>query len=306
MNESLFHHKSVVRAEPSERMDRKCVVVTGATSGIGRATALALGKLGAKLILVARNVRRGTALAERISKFGTGARATFVEADLSSQASMRSAALAIRSRCSSIDVLVNNGGARFDSFELTTDGIERTFATNHLGHFALTGLLFDRLATAKARVITVTSSAAAQAVCDGRWQSQAEASFDRKQAYAKSKLANLVFASALAERAKKHGVLSVAYDPGIVASRFGLNNGVIAWLKHLVYHGTRVELRRPSMAADGVVFLAASPTITTEHSGSCFRDRQLVRSCASSLESAVAESLWSLSVALTGLDPGNP
>ena len=286
-------------------MEGKLVVLTGATSGLGRATALALGKLGAGLILVSRNIGKGNALAQQIARFGTGASAWFVQTDLASQKSVRSAADEIRQRFNCVDILINNGGARFDSYRKTEDGVERTFATNHLGHFALTGLLLDRLAVAPTpRVVTVSSRAAAQAIYDGEWQSLPP-DFDCRQAYAKAKLANLLFASALAQRTKNSRIISVAYDPGIVASRFGLNNGFIPWLKHLLYHGARRELRWPATAADGLVHLAVTDQLASTASGACFRERQEVRTCAASLPPSAAKDLWSLSVTLTGIDPGS-
>ncbi|MEO6993656.1 MAG: SDR family NAD(P)-dependent oxidoreductase, partial [Lacunisphaera sp.] len=120
-------------------MDGKKVVITGATSGIGRATALALGRMGANLLLVSRDRPSGVSLARRIATLSAAASAEFIAADLSSLAQVRSAAKHIRERFSTIDVLINNAGARFDDFALTPDGCERTFATNHLGHFLLTG-----------------------------------------------------------------------------------------------------------------------------------------------------------------------
>ena len=173
----------------TERMDGKRVVITGATSGIGRATALALAQCGASLLLVSRDRATGAALASELKKL-SGAGAEFIEADLSSFAQVRVAANNIRERWTAIDILINNAGARFDTYARTPDNCEQTFATNHLGHFLLTGLLLDSLAAAPAaRVITVSSSAAAQAINDGLWQ-YGPADFDRRQAYAKSKLAN--------------------------------------------------------------------------------------------------------------------
>lgn len=193
-------------------MEGKRVVITGATTGMGRATAFALGQLGASLILVGRNQTRGAAVVRHISV--SGGAAEFIKADLSSPGQMRAAADQIRGRWHTIDVLINNAGARFDTYASTPEGCERTFATNHLGHFLLTVLLLDRLTGAPAaRIITVTSSAAGAAHNDGHWQFTA-ADYDRKQAYAKSKLANLVFAFELTRRLRDTPVQSMAVDPG--------------------------------------------------------------------------------------------
>jgi NAD(P)-dependent dehydrogenase (short-subunit alcohol dehydrogenase family) len=286
---------------PLDRMDGKRVVITGATSGIGRATALALGRLGANMLLVSRNQMRGEALARRIS--ASGAATEFIRADLTSQAQVRAAADQIRERWPSIDVLIDNAGARFDTYACTADGCERTFATNHLGHFLLTLLLLDRLiATPHARIIMVTSSAAAAAYNDGRWQCAA-ADYDRKQAYAKSKLANLLFLFELTRRLHDTQVQSMAVDPGGVATQLALRNGLIPWLKHIVSHGLRRDLVMPSKGADTVVFLASTTTLPPDAGGRLFRHRQPIRVCAAACDPALAKSLWSLSLALTELDP---
>ena len=282
-------------------MDGRRVVITGATSGIGRATALALGRLGANLLLVSRNRPRGTKLARRIA--GSGVTAEFIEADLSSQVQVRAAANHIRERWSSIDVLINNAGGRFDKFGSTAEGYEQTFATNHLSHFLLTGMLLDRLIAAPAaRIITVASSAAASAQNDGRWQFFA-ADYDRKQAYAKSKLASLLFAFELARRLRDTPVNSLALDPGEVLTRFALNNGIFPWLKHVVYHGLKRQLLLPSQAADALMYFASIVALPPISEGEFFRRRQSIRACPAACDLASASSLWNLSAILTGLDP---
>ena len=279
------------------------MVITGATAGIGRAAALALGRLGAELLLVSRDRAAGTALARRVADLSGGSSTGFIEADLSSLPRVRAAAEQIRERWPAIDVLINNAGARFDVQAVTPEGVERTFATNHLGHFLLTGLLFERLAAAPAaRIITVSSSAAAQARNDGRWQYTA-ADFDRKQAYAKSKLANLLFAFELARRLQGTTVTSLAVDPGIVATRFARNNGLLPWLKHLIYHGLKGELVRPAQGADTIVYLASVGALPPDAAGGYFLRRQQIRACPAAYDAVARDGLWRLSVALTGIDP---
>ena len=286
----------------TERMDGKRVVITGATSGIGRATAQALGQLGANLLLVSRDRATGTALASHLRKT-SGASAEFIEADLSSFAQVRAAAKQIRERWSTLDILLNNAGARFDAYASTPDNCEQTFATNHLGHFLLTGLLLDCLTSApSARIITVSSSAAAQAINDGLWQF-GPGNFDRKQAYAKSKLANLLFAFELARRLAGTAVTSLAVDPGVVATRFARNNGLIPWFKHLLYHGRRGELLRPAQGADSLIYLATTTTLPPQAADHCFRLRQPIRACPAAYDTVAAAHLWNASIALTGLDP---
>jgi NAD(P)-dependent dehydrogenase (short-subunit alcohol dehydrogenase family) len=148
----------------------------------------------------------------------------------------------------------------------------------------------------------VSSSAAAQAHNDGRWQYMA-ADYDRKQAYAKSKLANLLFAFELARRLQGSPVQSMAADPGLVATRFARNNGLVPWLKHLVYHGMRGELLSPAAGADTVVFLAATATLPPLASGGYFRERQLVRASPAAYDTNAAAGLWQMSAELCRVDP---
>jgi len=284
-------------------MEGKHVVITGATSGIGRAVALALGKPGTNLILVSRNAEAGAALVKRLSASAPASHFEFFVADLSSLKDVRAAATKISERCPRIDVLINNAGARFDHYERTPEGYERTFATNHLGHFLLTGLLLDRLtAAAEPRIITVSSSAASQAGNDGSWQYDA-AGYDRRQAYAKSKLANLLFTGELTRRLAGSAVQCFAVDPGIVATRFARNNGLIPWIKHLISHGRKFELQSARAGADTIIHLASTPHLPADASGKCFRDRQPVVVCAAANDLTAAAALWQISVSLTGIDP---
>lgn len=227
-------------------------------------------------------------------------RAEFFRVDLSSQLAVRAVARTIIQAHPIVDVLVNNAGARHDTFADGPDGIERTFATNHLGHFLLTALLLDALAASPSgRVITVTSSAAAQARPDGKWALGAS-DFDRKQAYAKSKHANRLFALELAARLAGSPPQSIAFDPGIVATRFGRNNGLRAWLKHLVYHGLRRELvsaGKPAAALAGLACAAALPAPPD----AVWRGPQPWHPTPFSYDRQEAAQLWRLSVDMTGL-----
>jgi retinol dehydrogenase-12 len=283
-------------------MDGKRIVITGATSGIGRAAAFALTKLGANLILVSRNTTEGLALVKHLSVSAPTAGFEFITADLSSPEEVREAANKISVQWNCVDVLINNAGARFDHYESTPEGYERTFATNHLGHFRLTGLLLDRLAKSPdARIINVTSIAAAHAKSGSPWQFDA-VHYDRRQAYAKSKLANLLFTRELAGRFVGR-LKCFAVDPGVVATRFARNNGLIAWLKHIISHARKRELRSARAGADTVVYLASNPHLAAEANGQCYRDRQPCVVCPSATDSESAAALWAVSVSLTGIDP---
>jgi NAD(P)-dependent dehydrogenase (short-subunit alcohol dehydrogenase family) len=282
-------------------------VITGATSGLGRATALALADRGADLFLIGRNEDAG----ERVARLCRGrlkdSRATFLRADLCSLADVRNAAAAIASERDRIDVLVNNAGARYDTYAESADGIERTFAGNHLGHFLLTHLLLSRLAAATpGRVITIGSQAHTGADLTNGWIASA-AHYNRRVAYANSKLANIVFARELAARHDR-AITSNAVDPGIVLSRFARNNGLQSWLKHVVAHGLRRELVPAAAAADTIVYLAADQAMRKSTGGYFFQRREISPSPLAA-DTEVGRQLWELSLTLTDLpssvDPHN-
>ena len=282
-------------------MNGKTCIITGATSGIGRATANELGVRGAALVLLGRNERAGAAVVAHIQRRTSAPRVEFIPTDLAHQASVRESAQAILSQHAQIDVLINNAGARNDTFQRSADGAELTFAANHLGHFLLTALLLERLLQAPAaRIITVSSQTHASANLDHGWET-GEPGYDRKQAYARSKLANLMFAYALAHRLDDARAISIAVDPGVVASGFARNNGLVSWLKHLIAHGLRRELSSPAAAAKHIARLALDPEVAAGN-GRYYRHGVAISSSAPSLDPALARDLWRLSVERTGLD----
>jgi NAD(P)-dependent dehydrogenase (short-subunit alcohol dehydrogenase family) len=278
----------------------KVFVITGATSGIGRAAALALARPGVALVVVGRNSRRGSKVVARIHRRMPNARAEFIEADLSVQADVRELAATIRDRFDHVDALINNAGARFDTYGATKDGFERTFGTNHLGHFLLTCQLLDHLRAApSARIITVSSSAHRAAKPDGIWSYKAH-EYDRRQAYAKSKLANILFAFELARRLQGSRMVSNAVDPEVVSTNFARNNGLLAWAKHTVSHGIRGELVSAARAAATIAYLATSVEVAGV-TGTLFRDRQIIEPSPAAQNRLLAEALWTESVGLTGI-----
>jgi NAD(P)-dependent dehydrogenase (short-subunit alcohol dehydrogenase family) len=276
----------------------RITVITGGTSGLGRATALAMAYRGHDVILTGRSAGPGERVAGACRQRNPAGRAEFLRADLSSQADVRALAAAILDRCSRIDLLINNAGARYDRYGAGADGIERTFAANHLGHFLLTMLLLPRLELARpGRVITLGSSAHHHADPSRGWFLPAE-SYDRKIAYANSKLANVVFARELADRTDPALVTSNAVDPGIPVSRFASNNGWLSWAKHYVSHGLRRELVSASAAATGIVRLGT--TEFGEVSGRYFKGSSEVSPSRLARDPALGRQLWELSLRLTG------
>jgi NAD(P)-dependent dehydrogenase (short-subunit alcohol dehydrogenase family) len=282
----------------------KTCVITGATSGIGRAAALELGRLGADLVLTGRDGRRGAELVRRLQRDPACGAAHFLRADLSVQREARELAAAIRKRSARVDVLINNAGARFDTFQLSHDKIEMTFATNHLSHFLLTLLLLDTLNAAEtARVITVASGAHSGMRADFERCFRPE-TYDRKVVYGISKLANLMFAYELARRLKGANITSNAVDPGGVATNLGRNNGIVSWLRHVGYHALKGDLLSPEKGAETIVFLASSPAVEGV-TGKYFRRNREVPSSEISYDEDAARKLWDASLDLTGLENRN-
>jgi len=277
----------------------RTVVITGATSGIGKVAAQTLADGRTNLVLTGRNLAAGRRLAHTLARRGPTT-VEFVQADISRQADVCRLASSIIAHHDAVDVLVNNAGARIDRYRQTDDGVEATFATNHLGHFLLTCLLAERLAAAPAaRVITVASSAHFSAPPEPVWNLDRD-SYDRRVAYATSKLANVMFAYELARRIESTTITSNAVDPGIVATNFARNNGLVPWLKHLVSYAIRRELTTPRHGAATIVDLATRSDLRRV-SGKYFKDKREVASSRESYNSERARDLWRRSAQMTGL-----
>jgi NAD(P)-dependent dehydrogenase (short-subunit alcohol dehydrogenase family) len=284
-------------------MDPKICLVTGATSGIGAATAEALMRSGATVVIVGRNPDRLAAMVDRLRRSGGPGAVEAMKADLSSQADVRALAHQFLARHHRLDVLVNNAGAVFSRRQLSVDRIEMTFALNHLAYFQLSNLLLDVItASAPARIVNVSSSGhtlAAQI-------NFADLQFSRGygfgwRAYFQSKLANLMFTYELARRLDGSGVTVNALDPGMVSTNFGTNNGWgHSYLKRLFYFAFRIKPLTPEEGARTAIYLASSPEV--EHvSGRYFVDQNAVESSPASHDAAAARRLWELSEELTNL-----
>ena len=279
----------------------KVIVITGATSGIGKATARKLGYSGARLALVGRNEKMGKELIRRICSDSPGSVAEFFQSDISNLTEVRELVSRIKNRYDRVDVLINNAGARFTRFEETSGGIERTFVTNHLGHFLLTALLLEHLMRApNARVLTIGSSAHFDVRSNPAW-SLTRTTYERKLAYGTSKLANIIFAYELARRLSGTSVTSNAVDPGGVATNLGRNNGVVAWLRHLTSYAWKGQLVTPRRAAEHIAYVVLAKELTGV-TGLYFHECKPVMSSTISQDLATARELWTLSVTLTGID----
>lgn len=279
-------------------MHGKTCLVTGATSGIGAATALGLAQLGATVLVAGRDAAKCRARAETIRR-ETGARVEEVIADLASLDQVRRMAADVASRFARLDVLVNNAGTYLFERTLTRDGLERTFAVNYLSHFLLTNLLLERLAASpSSRVVSVSSNAHFGGRIDFD-DLQGERHYDRLDAYARSKLALLMFTYELARRRKGAPPTANAVHPGIVATDLGADNGLLrGWLRVHVRNVVDRSMITPEEGARAVVRLASAPGVEGV-TGRYFDQGREVRSSPASYDEAVSRRLWEVSEELT-------
>jgi|SRR5215472_1714206 len=277
-------------------MHSKTCVITGATSGIGLAAAVALAARGAELALVGRDRARGEAALARVRAAVPGARATMHYADLLRRSEVRRLGVELLATYPRIDVLVNNAGALFQRREVTEDGLERTFALNHMAYFRLTRFLQERLiASAPARVVSVASRAHRRATGLDFDDLNLELEYSGWTAYSRSKLANILFTRALARRLAGTGVTANCLHPGFVASRFGDNNrGVFRWSLGV---GKRLFAISQARGAETVIYLASDPSVAAT-SGGYFADSKPATPTAAAHDDRAAERLWEISVKL--------
>ncbi len=276
-------------------MKNKTVLVTGATNGIGLVTARELARMGAQVTIVGRSSEKCASVAQAI-KADTGNPVEYLCADLSSLAGIMQVAADFKQRHTHLHVLVNNAGALFIRRSLTMDGLEKTFALNHLNYFLLTNLLLDVLkASAPARIVNVSSDAHERSRIDFD-DLQGEKRFGGMQAYGQSKLANVLFTYELSRRLEGTGVTANVLHPGFIATGFARNNGF------LYDFGMRLIglfIRKPYQGAQTSIYLAFSPEVEGV-TGKYFVDCKESRSSLLSYERTLAERLWQVSLELSG------
>lgn len=277
-------------------MAGRIVLVTGGTSGIGRATALGLATMGAHVVIIGRDGARTEDAAREIRAVG-GSVDMFV-ADLSSQAQVRRLADDVLATLPRLDVLVNNVGGHWDTRHVTADGLERTFALNHLAPFLLTNLLLDRLAgSGSGRVVTVASNAHKQGRIDFA-DLQGERDYSGSRAYDQSKLANVLFTHELARRLAGSTVTANALHPGVVSTSFGSEDP--GRTQRLLVPVMRPFMKSPAQGAATSIFLASAPHLD-QVTGRFFANSTPKRSSARSRDEVVAARLWQVSADLVGL-----
>jgi NAD(P)-dependent dehydrogenase (short-subunit alcohol dehydrogenase family) len=278
-------------------MKGKTVLVTGANQGIGKASALALGKMGASLVLVCRNADRARAAVVELAREGVRD-VELIVADLSAQSEVRRVAAEVKARRARLDVLLNNAGVLVPTRRTTVDGIEESFAVNHLAPFLLTHLLRDLLEHgAPARVVNVSSEAHRGAFMHWDDLEFARTPYKPFNAYGQSKLCNILFTRELARRLDGSGVTANSLHPGLVATGFGQTYGGLM--------GVLIKLAHPFMLTSGKgartqVWLASSPEVEGV-SGKYFDKRQQRWPSRAAQDDAAARKLWAISEQMTGL-----
>ncbi len=277
-------------ASPPPLRGRTCLV-TGCTSGIGEATACRLAAMGATVLAVCRDPARGAKAVAAIRTASDNADVHLLAADLSRRAAIRDLAAAVRRRWDRLHLLVNNAGAIFMTRRLTPDGLEATFAVNHLAGFQLTLLLRDLLeASAPSRVITVASAAHRAGRLDLE-DLQAERRYRPGRAYCQSKLANVLFTYELARRLAGTGVTATCLHPGTVRTRVWRES---RGLLRLIATACRPLMSPPARAAAHVVLLATSPALE-KATGLYFDKSRPSRSSPASYDAVAAARLWEVS-----------
>jgi len=280
-------------------MDGKVVVITGGTSGIGQVAAVELARQGARIILIARDRDRAAAALAEIGKAGPGLAHRVVYAELASIASTRKVAAQIADAEARVDVLINNAGALFNKRQLSPDGLEMTFAVNHMAYFVLTeGLRRTLAASAPARIVSTASGAHRGATLDFD-DLQAERSYSGFAVYGRSKLCNILWTRELARRLDGSGVTANSLHPGFVATRFGDNSGGIA---QMLMPLARLGAISPQKGAETIVYLASSPEVAGA-TGLYYYQCKPDTPSAAAQDDAAAARLWAESERLAAAVP---
>ncbi|XP_017320234.1 retinol dehydrogenase 14a [Ictalurus punctatus] len=287
-------------------MHGKTVIVTGANSGIGKATAAELLRREARVIMACRSRERGESAAEEIRQqaptgTGTGRGELLVRLlDLASLSSVRSFCEQINKEEPRLDVLINNAGVYQCPYSRTEDGFEMQFGVNHLGHFLLTHLLLDLLKrSAPSRVVVVSSKLYKRGEINFD-DLNSERGYDGAAAYSRSKLANLLFTLELSRRLEDAGVTVNALTPGIVRTNLGRHVHVPLLAKPLVGLASWALLRSPEEGARTPVYLACSPDVEGVR-GKCFADCQEQKLLPNATDEDVAKKLWDISEVMVGI-----
>jgi NAD(P)-dependent dehydrogenase (short-subunit alcohol dehydrogenase family) len=285
--------------EPARTMEGKVCLVTGANAGIGLVTARELARRGARLIGVGRSSERCAQAARQIREQTGATSVDYLIADLSSQAEVRRIASEVKSLTDRLHVLVNNAGGVFRKRQETVDGLELTFALDHLAYFLLTNLLLDLIkASSPARIVNVASAAHHGASINFDDLQKTKGRYSGWRAYQQAKLANILFTRELARRLRGTGVTATALHPGYVNTQIFKVGGFQGWL---LRRAADLFAMSPEDGALTSVYLATSPEVLNV-SGTYFARQKPVASSHQSQDDETARRLWQVSEALTGLE----
>jgi retinol dehydrogenase 14 len=274
-------------------MTGKTVLITGGTGGIGKAAAIGLASMGARVGITGRDRARAEVAAADIARESGNPPVDVFVADMSSQAEVRRLADEVLAAYPRLDVLLNNVGGFWNHRHVTADGLEHTFALNHLAPFLLTSLLLERLkASAPARVVTVSSNAQAMGTIDFD-DLMGEQQYSGSRAYNQSKLANVMFTYELARRLEGTGVTATALHPGLTSTAFSAEDPALGLLVKIL----RPFMKSPARGAETPIHLASSAEVEGV-TGAYFADRKAKRSRESSYDTAAAARLWQISAEL--------
>lgn len=279
-------------------MKGKVVLITGASSGIGKETALGLAKMNTSLVLVCRNKERGEAAKEEIARATGNSSIELMVADLLTQREVRRVATEFKSNHPRLDVLINNAGSSFIDYAETEDGTERTMAINYFAPFLLTNLLLDTLkSSAPSRVVNITSSEHSAAHLDpdnlGRDTRMGRVG---AEAYRRSKLAIVLFTYELARRLQGTGVTANCLNPGAVRTKIWYNSGAFTPLFRIL----SIFMLSARKGAETSIYLASSAELEGV-SGKYFVKKMAKRTSDTSYDGALAKKLWDTSLKMTGL-----
>ena len=278
-------------------MGEKVCLITGATSGIGKATPMGLAYMGASVVMVGRDRGKGEAAMAEIKEKSANASVDLMLADLSSQQEIHRLADEFKDTYPRLDVLINNAGVIRSKRITSADGIETTFAVNHLAYFLLTNLLLDVLkASAPSRIVNVASGEQRNASIDFD-DLQGEKGYKGAKAYSQSKLATVLFTYELARRLKGTGVSANCLHPGVVGTNLG--SGVSGVFGYMVRALTPL-MKSPEKGAETSIYLASSPEVEGL-SGGYFVNKDEARSSDVSYDEKLARRLWEVSAELTNL-----
>lgn len=284
-------------------MNGKICLVTGATNGIGKYTAQALAQMGATVVIVGRDAQKTARVTEEIMSTSGNQNVDFLLADLSSQQEVRRLAEEFKSKYPHLHVLLNNAGGTFATRQLSVDGMEMTFALNHLAYFLLTNLLLDTMkASAPARIVNVSSDAHSGGKIDFD-NLQGERSYSSFGPYGKSKLANILFTIELAQRLEGTGVTVNALHPGLTNTGFGRNNP--GFLMKIMKAVIPLIAHSPEKGAETSIYLATSPEVKGI-TGKYFVDCKVTQPAPQASDKTVARKLWDVSTQMVHLADAVP